>query len=1229
MKRKLAVLLLIPILIMAVDLNESATFWTHDEGFFRLYRQIQVRALNVDDDVIIWGKECELPSKVLIFGPYDHVLITQFGEFDATLMEYLDETDIYLKGNLGSSWSTSSISGFKVNDFSSHDALSVGYVVAATEAGVFHSTNGGVVWNGVKLTELNTYITDAVLGPVHQSAPGFFYNDYYAATLAGVYTKTRGTSPFDSWEHLPAIVEDQDFEGADPGNLDSLPEGWTQSGEEDEYRYVRLDTLNSYSGDYSLLIHSSAVGGADVAARYELPDLDYLVCNFQFMPTYHSGVIEIKNGYEIEIAYRFGEMAYYTPNDGWVVIERTPEGPSNGIDRFNEMGLMLDFDEEIGILTTSFIDTLIDTTTTPFDTTVITPSSIDTVELYQAGDLVPEVVFSTEFFGSGSGPYWVDDFKAEPLVYSLAPHPDSIKYVYAATPLGIYEYDGGEWSKSLDIEDSWIKLETDLEGNYLVAASPGLVYISDDQGANWDNITGAIPAINDIYVDTSGVVYAATDSFPYKYDGSWTMLNNGFLENGVMDQVKVCEAITLMGPDTVVVGNHNGIYVSVDGGDNWFEDNEGIEPYPIDSAIVAGVDAYFEDAVPSDSTTGLLDLLTNGIGPVPDVDGDTHINVVLLDIYEDGDDATSSYFDPLNEEPVTEEYSNGMEIIYVDVDDVVGWRADSANVKCEIARNLTNMIEWNYDEDEKSWIVNGYEEYGVYLANLGADSTDFDQTFPSPPCNLLLDRGLEYLWIQYLRGEFGDNILTELNLAEGIFIDPQTGNPTTRKLQGREAIDTILVGETPGGFVEAFKDWGISCYMDSLEDVKNITFSHTNVPKRVEVDQPYYSAQAWRVFDLTNPLVFSGNDQNDFNLHIIKYKNGVPTIEEVDDSAFTDVPRNLHEIDLDSIEVDSFDVLVEVISSAGTHAEFAFYNLSRDQTVDTIDIIGMLQSPLADRYLRLYYYTAEDRLLDAGVEGANVAYASESAELTLMTGSSLEGYRVYYGDIEIPVVDATVPLIFSSEDISGNQYIDTVTITVKSIGVAGGFIAASDNSFRVDIPAGGLDRSYHVTASNTGNGYYIGPGVNLNVKAIMTVDVSGRKSGGLSLYRKEGDNWVEIPCVRKGDKLEAEISSFGEFKVMEGDLVTNLPTTLELSASTFNSYDIRYAIPERGKVRLDVYNALGQRVKSLVNGVMMPGFYAVRWNGQTENGGLVGNGVYFYRLSAAGNRLTKKIVVVR
>jgi hypothetical protein len=153
--------------------------------------------------------------------------------------------------------------------------------------------------------------------------------------------------------------------------------------------------------------------------------------------------------------------------------------------------------------------------------------------------------------------------------------------------------------------------------------------------------------------------------------------------------------------------------------------------------------------------------------------------------------------------------------------------------------------------------------------------------------------------------------------------------------------------------------------------------------------------------------------------------------------------------------------------------------------------------------------------------------------------------------------------------------------------------------------------------------------MNLNVNAVLTIDVSNMESRDLSIYRKEGDTWVEIQCVRRGDNLEAEISTLGEFKVMEGDLVTDVPVTLELITNTLTPFDIKYAIPERGNVRIDVYNAIGQRVKTLVNNAMEPGFYTVKWNAQTEYGEIVGNGIYFYRLSAAGEGLTKKIVVVR
>lgn len=1198
MKRKIVMLLVVPILIMAVQLNEGATIWTHDEGFFQQYRQIDVRAIDVGGDVVIWGKEPVFPTRELFFDPINHSLIATFDEFDLTLIEHLDATNIFLKSDMSSGWGTSSItiSGYIANTFSFHESpmSPFNHLVAATGAGVFESADGGNNWGGVNPSMgkmITSFTFDAVISPVLQTSSLPWARKYFASIADGVYQRTIMTD----WRQLPGIIGDNDFEDADPGNLDSLPEGWTQTGVEDEYRFVQLDTINSYSGLYSLLIHSSAVGGDVVAARYGLPDVPYLVCKFQLMPDYHSGIIEIKNGMGLKIAFRYGEMSYYT-TEGWVVIE----GADVDTGAFNGLGFILDIENGSGV--------------------IITPSSMDTIELYQADNTVPEVVFSTESSGAGSQPYWIDDFYVSPMVYSLAPHTDSVEYVYAGTPLGVYSYDGSEWSKSLDKKDEWNILKTDLEGNYLVVGSPTSIYRSDDGGGNWTDISGNLPAINDIYVDTTGVVYAATDSFPYKYDGSWSQMNNGFLDYGIMKQVKVCEAITLVPPDTIVVGNHNGIYVSVDGGANWVEGNEGIDPYLIDSATIAEVDEYLEDKVPSDSTTGLLELLTDEIGPIPDVDNDTLLHIVLLDIYEDGADATSSYFDPVNEDTTGVEHSNEMEMIYVDVP---SW---SPGAKNSIARDLTEMIEWNYDEDEHTWIVNGFQEYGVYLANIGSDTIEYGCSFST--ANLTTHGTLPYLWIQYLRDEFGDAILDELNLCEGRFLDPQTGLYHTRILQGIEAIDSVLTDESPGNFVDAFTDWAISCYLDSLDHLKDISgFDAVLVSAGSisEKTQPYYSAGAYRITD-TSPLFFSGNDENDFNLHIVRYEGTGISVLEVDAASFSEPGRNIHEIDLG---VDSFDLIVEVISTNGSHPASAYFNLSLDQTKDNVNLLGILQSPLADRFLRIYYYTETRRLLDAGVEGGYVIFGSDTSELSLMTSSSPEGYRIYYGDIVLPPGDGVDTLYFLSEDISSNQYKPSYAIAKKTIGVKGGYIVSADNKFSVDIPSNGFSRSYNVTVCNTGNGYFVGPSMNLNKKAVLTFDISDKKSENLSIYRKEGDSWFEVPCTRRGDKLEAEISALGTYKVMDGDLVTNLPATLQLYSNSLNSFSINYAIPQKGPVRLDVFNALGQRVKTLIDRVVEPGYYYVEWNGRSGNNESLSNGIYFYRLSASGKRLTRKMVLVR
>jgi hypothetical protein len=77
---------------------------------------------------------------------------------------------------------------------------------------------------------------------------------------------------------------------------------------------------------------------------------------------------------------------------------------------------------------------------------------------------------------------------------------------------------------------------------------------------------------------------------------------------------------------------------------------------------------------------------------------------------------------------------------------------------------------------------------------------------------------------------------------------------------------------------------------------------------------------------------------------------------------------------------------------------------------------------------------------------------------------------------------------------------------------------------------------------------------------------------------------------------------------------------------------IAYAIPGGSgecKVTLSVYNALGQRVKTLVDAVQPAGYYTVTWNGADSAGAPVASGVYFYRLTWNGESRTQRVVLIR
>jgi flagellar hook assembly protein FlgD len=60
-----------------------------------------------------------------------------------------------------------------------------------------------------------------------------------------------------------------------------------------------------------------------------------------------------------------------------------------------------------------------------------------------------------------------------------------------------------------------------------------------------------------------------------------------------------------------------------------------------------------------------------------------------------------------------------------------------------------------------------------------------------------------------------------------------------------------------------------------------------------------------------------------------------------------------------------------------------------------------------------------------------------------------------------------------------------------------------------------------------------------------------------------------------------------------------------------------------------VYNILGQRIRSLVQGVHPAGQYTVTWDGKDEAGRTVESGVYLYRLETGSIALVKKMLMLK
>ena len=126
-----------------------------------------------------------------------------------------------------------------------------------------------------------------------------------------------------------------------------------------------------------------------------------------------------------------------------------------------------------------------------------------------------------------------------------------------------------------------------------------------------------------------------------------------------------------------------------------------------------------------------------------------------------------------------------------------------------------------------------------------------------------------------------------------------------------------------------------------------------------------------------------------------------------------------------------------------------------------------------------------------------------------------------------------------------------------------------------------------------------------------------------------GDDLIRVADVQLNEGLIPAVTEQTELSLDQ----YAIPETHSLSQYYPNPFNpetvIHYDLPVRGRVDISVFNMMGQKVATLVDGEMDAGSHSVVWNAKDSNGESLATGVYLYRMETDGFVQTRKLILMR
>jgi hypothetical protein len=194
-------------------------------------------------------------------------------------------------------------------------------------------------------------------------------------------------------------------------------------------------------------------------------------------------------------------------------------------------------------------------------------------------------------------------------------------------------------------------------------------------------------------------------------------------------------------------------------------------------------------------------------------------------------------------------------------------------------------------------------------------------------------------------------------------------------------------------------------------------------------------------------------------------------------------------------------------------------------------------------------------------------------------------------------------------------------------------LAASDGL------AGGVELTWSAVTHPNLAGYYIyrshwenGEFIRVNLNPVTETHYTDATLPDTGVY------WYYVIAIYSNNQWLAE--SFGSVKdhgyttsvsISEGE--SQIPTEFFLSQNYPNPFNpttlISFGLPTDSDVKVEVFNLLGQRVRTLLHSQEKAGYKTIIWDGNDESGKGVASGVYFYKVEAGKYNETKKMTLLR